>query len=221
MSFIGKNIKKIRTVKKLSQASFAQLFNLARPSVGAYEEGRSEPKMETVVQISQYFGLSIDLLLTKELTVNELYGFDIFKKDFHKDPSLIKVAAAAEKQAQEARLVRAKQALEYIVNHHDPQYLDKLPAITLPATETGISRAFEMGSSEMQYQQNGLHPGDILFCAPADKTDLEALQPGQVYVAVLPDKLLMRRLQVSSFKNKLAFKADNPDYAVLNIAITD
>ena len=34
MSFIGKNIKKIRTVKNLSQAGFAQLFNLARPSVG-------------------------------------------------------------------------------------------------------------------------------------------------------------------------------------------
>ncbi|MCZ6899785.1 MAG: transcriptional regulator, partial [Bacteroidetes bacterium] len=34
MSYIGKNIKKIRTIKKLSQAQFAQLFNLARPSVG-------------------------------------------------------------------------------------------------------------------------------------------------------------------------------------------
>ncbi|MBC8084861.1 MAG: helix-turn-helix transcriptional regulator, partial [Hymenobacter sp.] len=79
MSYVGKNIRKIRTVKKLSQAAFAELFGLARPSVGAYEEGRSEPKMETLIQIAQHFGLSVDLLLTKELTVNELYNFDIFK----------------------------------------------------------------------------------------------------------------------------------------------
>ena len=80
MSNVGKNIRKLRTIKKLSQAAFAELFGLARPSVGAYEEGRSEPKMETLIQIAQHFGLSVDLLLTKELTVNELYHFDIFKE---------------------------------------------------------------------------------------------------------------------------------------------
>ncbi len=72
MSIIGKNIRKIRTVKKLSQAAFAEIFNLARPSVGAYEEERSEPKLETVIQIANYFGISIDSLLTKELTINDL-----------------------------------------------------------------------------------------------------------------------------------------------------
>ena len=36
MSIIGKNIRKIRTVKKLSQAAFAEIFNLARPSVGVH-----------------------------------------------------------------------------------------------------------------------------------------------------------------------------------------
>ena len=77
MSFIGRNIKKIRTVKKLSQAAFAQLFNLARPSVGAYEEGRSEPKLDTIIQMAAHFGLSVDVLLTKELTINDLYKFNL------------------------------------------------------------------------------------------------------------------------------------------------
>jgi transcriptional regulator with XRE-family HTH domain len=77
MGIIGKNIRKIRTVKKLSQAAFAELFNLARPSVGAYEEGRSEPKIDTLIQIAQYFGISIDSLLTKELTINDLFNFNV------------------------------------------------------------------------------------------------------------------------------------------------
>jgi DNA-binding XRE family transcriptional regulator len=55
MGVIGKNVRKIRTVKKLSQAAFAEIFNLARPSVGAYEEERSEPKLETVIQIASLF----------------------------------------------------------------------------------------------------------------------------------------------------------------------
>ena len=63
LSFIGRNIKKIRQVKKISQAEFARLFHLSRPSIGAYEEGRSEPKIETLIQIAKYFKLSIDVLL--------------------------------------------------------------------------------------------------------------------------------------------------------------
>ncbi|MCK5699873.1 MAG: helix-turn-helix transcriptional regulator, partial [Cyclobacteriaceae bacterium] len=59
MSSIGKNIKKIRTVKKLSQAAFAEIFSLARPSVGAYEEVRAEPKVDTIIQIANYFGISV------------------------------------------------------------------------------------------------------------------------------------------------------------------
>ena len=37
MSFFGKNIKKIRIAKKLSQTAFAELFGLKRTALGAYE----------------------------------------------------------------------------------------------------------------------------------------------------------------------------------------
>lgn len=85
MSHIGKNIRKIRKVKNLNQTQFAELFDLKRPSIGAYEEGRAEPKISTITQIANYFGISLDDLLNKELSVNDLYHFDIFKKDFVKN----------------------------------------------------------------------------------------------------------------------------------------
>ncbi|WP_452598284.1 helix-turn-helix domain-containing protein, partial [Pontimicrobium sp. MEBiC01747] len=75
MSFFGKNIKKIRGVKGLSQQAFAEIFDLKRATLGAYEEGRSEPKIETIIKIANYFSISIDALLTSELTVNELLRF--------------------------------------------------------------------------------------------------------------------------------------------------
>ena len=73
MSQIGQNIRKIRSAKKLNQTQFAEIFNLTRGSVGAYEEGRAEPKIDTIIQIANYFSLSIDLLLNKEITVNDLF----------------------------------------------------------------------------------------------------------------------------------------------------
>jgi transcriptional regulator with XRE-family HTH domain len=132
MSNVGKNIRKLRTVKKLSQAAFAELFGLARPSVGAYEEGRSEPKMETLIQIAQHFGLSVDLLLTKELTVNELYGFDIFKEQLQPPRPTPEEIAEADRQQNVTPLVYRNRALEYIVKHHDPAFIDSLPWLQLP-----------------------------------------------------------------------------------------
>ena len=75
MSYFGKNIRKIRSLKSLSQQAFAELFELKRGTLGAYEEGRSEPKLETLIKIANYFSIPIDDLLTTELTVNNLLKF--------------------------------------------------------------------------------------------------------------------------------------------------
>ncbi len=80
MSLIGKNIRKVRSIKGLSQSAFANLFNLTRASISAYEEGRAEPKMELTLGIAKYFNIPIETLLTKEITVNEFAKFNL--KDF-------------------------------------------------------------------------------------------------------------------------------------------
>ena len=73
MSYFGKNIRKIRNAKKISQAAFADLFDLKRGSISAYEEGRAEAKIDTIIEIAGYFQLTLDQLLRKELTINEIY----------------------------------------------------------------------------------------------------------------------------------------------------
>jgi len=76
MSNFGKNIKKIRFAKKLSQTQFAELFNLKRTALGAYEEGRAEAKINTIIEIAKYFNLTLNKLLTEELTVNDIFHFN-------------------------------------------------------------------------------------------------------------------------------------------------
>lgn len=75
--YFGKNIKKIRSIKKLSQVAFAEMFGLKRSSIGSYEEERAEPKLEIIIKIAKYFNISVDSLVNREITVNELYNFHL------------------------------------------------------------------------------------------------------------------------------------------------
>ncbi|SDX35206.1 XRE family transcriptional regulator [Hymenobacter psychrophilus] len=208
MSYVGKNIRKIRTVKKLSQAAFAELFGLARPSVGAYEEGRSEPKMETLLQIAQHFGLSVDLLLTKELTINELYRFDIFKPQESAQADAPAPTALADQRPQLTPYVPQARLLEYIVRHHDSAFIDALPPLTFPHQLGPATRAFDLNGPDMAPT---LRHQDVLLCCRIDKA-LPRLHSGRVYALLTQSRLLVRRLQEQLPGQLLRLRADNPDY---------
>lgn len=77
MSKFGKNIKKIRNVRGLTQAQLAEMIEVNRGVISSYEEGRAEPKIETIIKTAEVFQLSIDLLLKNSVTVNQLSGFSL------------------------------------------------------------------------------------------------------------------------------------------------
>ncbi|MCG8575913.1 MAG: helix-turn-helix domain-containing protein [Flavobacteriales bacterium] len=76
-SILAKNIKKLRHFKNLNQTDFAELFGINRSNIGSYEESRAEPKLEVLIKIASYFKLTLDQLVRKELTVNEIAGFKL------------------------------------------------------------------------------------------------------------------------------------------------
>ncbi len=219
MSIIGKNIKKIRAVKKISQSDFADLFNLSRGSVGSYEEGRAEPKIDTIIRIANYFSLSIDLLLTKELTVNELYRFDIFKEEFHHKAAEKIIIEDKDQNKEDTPLVTRESYLEYIVSFQNKDYINRLPYVKLPNTQHEKSRAFEVQDDAMEFNSKGLLIGDILSCSLLTKEDYARLPLGEVYVIITDKGIYTRRL--SHHKPKLLFEADNPNYDALEISETE
>ncbi len=81
MEAIQKNIKKLRNIKGLNQSDFAKLFDLTRANIGSYEEGRAQPKIETATRIANYFSISLDDFVNRELSVNELSGFNELKEN--------------------------------------------------------------------------------------------------------------------------------------------
>lgn len=219
MSFIGSNIRKIRAIKQLSQAAFAELFQLARPSVGAWEEGRAEPKTDTLLQIARHFGVSVDLLLTKELTDDDLYHFDLYQRQ-RDDAAPAAPVPTADQQPHLTPFVRADQWLEYGMRCQDPLWIDQLPALTLPHQLGGATRAFEVGGSEMAWPApaGGLRPRDVVLAARASAMEL---RPDDVYAVVLRRGPVVRRLAEMLPNQELRLTADNPDYPETTIALSE
>lgn len=62
MSF-GENLQKLRKGKNISQESLAEEFGVSRQTIGKWENGTTYPETELLIQISNFFGVSIDTLL--------------------------------------------------------------------------------------------------------------------------------------------------------------
>ncbi len=215
-SKVGDNIRKIRQAKKISQAQFAKLFNLARPSVGAYEEGRSEPKIDTIIQIAKHFRISIDVLLTRNLTVSEIYSFDLLNQKLDKAH---RIKDDQNTIGKDVGFVPLSEQLNYIVNHSNNSYIKGLQKIKIPVSENESYRVFELQGNEMEHQQQGLIHGNYLICKQIGIKDLKKTLD-EVIVLVTKERILTRRLSELN-KNILVLNTDNPNYDDLEIEQKD
>ena len=69
---LAENLKYLRKKKHISQQQLADTLDIPRTTLGDYERGHTEPNVQTIVQMSQYFDVSIDHLLTKKLSHQDL-----------------------------------------------------------------------------------------------------------------------------------------------------
>lgn len=59
-------LKKIRESRKITQAEFSKVMNVAPSTVGLWEQGRREPNYESLNKIADYYGVTTDYLLGRE-----------------------------------------------------------------------------------------------------------------------------------------------------------
>ncbi len=59
-------LKKVRKAKNLNQQKVAMDLNISREALSHYENGKREPSLSLLVQMSQYFNVSINYLITGE-----------------------------------------------------------------------------------------------------------------------------------------------------------
>ena len=66
-------IKELRKAKNITQLKMAMDLNMSQNTISRYENGEREPGLKELVQIADYFDVSVDYLLgrTENPKINE------------------------------------------------------------------------------------------------------------------------------------------------------
>ena len=67
---VGKNLSSLRKAHKMTQAELAEKFNYSDKAVSKWEQGATLPDLETLKQLCDYYGVSLDYL-TKEENIDK------------------------------------------------------------------------------------------------------------------------------------------------------
>ncbi len=57
------NLRELRIKQEFTQTELAKKLHLSRTAISNYEKGRMQPSIETIIQISEIFNISLDELL--------------------------------------------------------------------------------------------------------------------------------------------------------------
>jgi transcriptional regulator with XRE-family HTH domain len=209
---ISNNIRHLRHMRNYSQEQLAQHLKISRARIGAYEEGRSEPPIELLIAISDYFHLSIDALVRGDLSKTEpdaliqvgrnriLFPItvDSFGNDF-------------------IELIPIKAVAGYMRGYADPEYIEDLPRMNLPFVPVGKHRAFPIKGDSMPPLQDGS------FVVGKFVEDLKDIKDGNTYIILTKDEgLIYKRVYKDKFKaDTLMMHSDNPKYLPYPIKIND
>lgn len=138
---VANNIKFLRKKHKYTQETFAEALGIKRPSVGAYEEGRADPRLSTLTNIAALFDVSVDALINTDLT----------RQDSAPTKEMKILSVTVDPADNEfVQLVPVKAAAGYTSGYADPEYLTDLPRFHLPVLpKGGTYRAFEISGDSM------------------------------------------------------------------------
>ena len=80
---IGTKIIEIRKQKNMTQEDFAKIFHVTRQTVSNWENKKSYPDLQTLVQISNEFNVSLDTMLKEDMNmVKKIDNYKVYKKIF-------------------------------------------------------------------------------------------------------------------------------------------
>jgi len=68
MNFLGQNIRQLRKRHSVTQSELAALINKGQTTIGNWENGVSEPNIQELLVLSNYFGVSLDHLVKSDLS---------------------------------------------------------------------------------------------------------------------------------------------------------
>src|ERR1700739_4238678 len=197
MSQAGQNLKYLRKLRGWTQEEFSEKLGIKRSLLGAYEEERADPRLEVLQEVAEIFKLSLDELLTRDLSNNA--GNYLAKRRMQK-------MMTAERNV--IHFVPVKAAAGYLAGYADSEFIDELNTFTLPMLSGGNYRAFEIIGDSMLPTPSG----SIIVGEKVDNT--EDVKNNQAYIVVSRNEgIVYKRIEKNNRnKNKLTLISDNPQF---------
>ncbi len=203
MSNISSNLKFLRKGKKITQQQFADIMEIKRASVGAYEEDRAEPKYELLKKIAEFYGLTMDEL------ANDVID-EKWKPVPKSNASNLRVLSVTVdgNDRENIELVPVKASAGYLNGYGDPEYVAELPKFSLPMFGQGTFRAFEIKGDSML----PLPSGSIIVAEYVE--NWHDIKPGHTYIVVSREEGVVYKRIAFKFKEDKGLKlvSDNKTY---------
>ena len=157
---IGDNLKLLRKRRKVSQEEIAQELGLTRSSYSGYENGVAEPNLQTLMKFSEYYNLSLDKLIKRDLSKVTDAEWDKIDKGIDADVEgknvrIIAMTVDADNN-DNIELVSEKARAGYTTGFSDPEFISVLPTFQLPFLKKDRKyRTFPIKGDSMPPVSNG------------------------------------------------------------------
>ena len=208
---VNENIRFLRKKRGWTQEMFSKKIGIKRSLVGAYEEGRSDPRLNNLLKICDTFNISLDNILKKDVSV-------LSKKNYNRNENQkVKVLSITVDNSgdENIELINQKASAGYLNSYSDFEFIEQLPKFQLPFLNfSGTHRAFEIKGDSML----PLTSGTIVIGKYIE--NLDYIKDGKNYILLTKnDGIVYKRVEV--LENELKLISDNKSYEVYNIGIND
>lgn len=211
MKNIQGNIKHLRSLKGFSQERFAEALGWTRSMVGSYEEGRSEPPIDRLIDLSDYFKLPIDILVKNDLSQAKDTSFMQLGNQ-----RLLFPITVDENDEELIEIVPTKASAGYLAGYADPEYIEQLQKIKLPFLPTGTHRAFPIKGDSMLPVKDGAY----IVAKYVD--DVSDIKDGRTYIVLTKnDGLVYKRVHKHFTGQALILSSDNKAYATYHVPMEE
>ena len=194
-----KRFTEVRRELGYTQAEFAQMLGVANTTADI-ERGRTRLSGKLVME------------LLRQFKINPLWLFGESETK-HLEPSrtsvIPKVVTVDNAERDNMVLVNAKAAAGYPQNIHDTSWYRQLPAFDLPIPEfrNATYRGFQVEGDSML---PNLKPGDWVLARAVE--DLEDVSPNKMYVVVLHDAVMVKKIDRHPNTGNLILISLNENY---------
>lgn len=197
---LDKNLNYLRKKKKISQQKLADDLGTPRTTLGDYERGKTEPNLEMLVKMAEYFDLKIDALIREDLSHRD---YEILRNRHFK----VLAISTDHENRENIELVDTKAEAGYLESFSNPEYIRDLPKIYLPKIPEGTYRGFEIHGDSMLPMESG----SVVICSYIEK--LAQVKNDKTYVIVSKsDGLVYKRTYVNQETLSITAVSDNLVY---------